>query len=113
MTATVLSVVSLFASVIVVLGGALGRETLGELKRRVGLLETRDEARAREVTSLDERSKGQIEALRRIEAQMVPRAEWEARHAATDERLDRILSLLADRDSAAHIDLPPPRRTGR
>lgn len=109
---TVLSLASLFVSLVVVLGGALGRETVGELKRRVGVLEARDETRAREVTALDERSKGQTEALRRIEAQMVPRAEWEARHAATDERLDRILNILDSRDSAAHLD-PPPRRTTR
>jgi len=108
---TAVAVGSAFISLAVFLGGALGRETVGELKRRVGILETRDDTRAREVAALDERSKGQTEALKRIEAQMVPRNEWESRHQATDDRLEHIIQMLRDRDSAAHLD-PPPRRKG-
>jgi hypothetical protein len=107
----VLAVASVFISVAVLLGGALGKETVGELKRRVGVLEARDEARAREVAKLDERSQGMTAALQRIEHQMVPRAEWEAKHAATDAMLERLLAIVERERDSGHQD--PPRRPVR
>jgi hypothetical protein len=109
----VLPVISIAVSVIVLLLGALGRETVGEVKRRVSDLERRDETRGREVAQLDERSRGMTDTLKRIEEQMVPRAEWEARHQSTDSMLERILNALSDRASKSELEPPPqvPRRT--
>lgn len=103
----VLAMASAFISVAVLLGGALGRETVGELKRRVGVLEAHNETRAREVAALQERSIGMTASLARIEEQMVPRKEWEQRHEATDKMLQRILDALDERGSAPHLE--PPR----
>lgn len=100
--------VSMALSLVVMLVGALGRETVGELKRRVAELERRGEARDREVAQLDERSRGMTASLQRIEEQMVPRSEWETRHAATDATLQRILDALSERGSSPHLDQPPP-----
>lgn len=105
-----LAIASAIVSVAVLLGGALGRETVGELKRRIGVLEAADQTRALKVAELDERSKGMTAALERIEKQMVPRTEWEARHAHTEQQLDRIEQILTrERDSGAQLD-PVPRR---
>jgi len=105
-----LAVTATIVSIVVALGGALGRETVGELKRRVGVLESTDAVRSRELAALDERSKGMTASLDRIEHQMVPRVEWEQRHEATEGLLNRILDMLArERESGAHLD-PIPRR---
>ena len=98
---------SAMISVVVLLGGALGKETVGELKRRVGVLEARDETRAREVAALQERSLGMTASLARIEEQMVPRKEWEQRHEATDATLQRILDSLQGRGSAPDLRRKP------
>lgn len=114
-----LSVGSALVSIVIFFVSTLARESIGELKRRVGIVETRetaavqvladvaelkrrlavlevsDSTRAKEVAALDERSKGMTASLQRIEDQMVPRAEWEARHKATDDMLQRILDVLA------------------
>lgn len=73
------------------------KDTVSEVHRRLSSLETKDETRTREIAHLDERSNGMTESLKRIEQQMVPRAEWEARHEATDAMLERILSALDSR----------------
>lgn len=90
----VVAVCSFLLSVLFGVLAALSRETIGELKRRLALVESNDAMRAKEVAALDERSKGMTESLKRIEEQMVPRAEWEARHRATDDMLTRILEKL-------------------
>lgn len=96
-------------SLLVLLATTLGRETVGELKRRVTDLEKKDEIRLREVAQLDERTRGMTASLQRIEEQMVPRSEWEARHTATDNLLNRILASIDARDSAPLLE-PGPRR---
>jgi len=116
----VLAIASGLLSFVVLLGSALGRETVGELKRRVTALETdgrsgqiNHSALAATVGKLEERTNGVAATLDRIELQMVPRTEWEARHSGTDAMLRRILDRIEGRDSAALLEpLPPmpPRR---
>jgi hypothetical protein len=90
--------------------GALSRETIGELKRRVGQLESHDESRAKEVAMLDERSKAVNATLQEIKSEMVPRKEWEARHAATDEKLERIIYTLDSKFPPALVEAAPRRK---
>jgi hypothetical protein len=102
--------VSAVFSGFVFLVGALSRETIGELKRRVGVLEHHDETRAKEVAQLDERSKAVNATLHEIKAEMVPRKEWEARHAATDAMLERIITSIDSRFPPPLPEPAPPRR---
>lgn len=90
----VTAAVSLLVSIVVMLGSALGRETVGELKRRLKEAEDVIRVQSDSIAKLQERSAGTTAALARIEEQMVPRAEWEARHRATDIMLERILRRL-------------------
>lgn len=117
-----LAVASGLLSFIVLLGSALSRETVGELKRRVTTLETDGRAGqaghsalSATVGKLEERTNGVTTTLERFESQMeriethmVPRAEWESRHSATDGMLQRILSRLEGRDSQSQLEPPPP-----
>lgn len=117
-----LAIASGLLSFVVLLGTALGRETVGELKRRVTAVEVEGRqqqnglsALTATVGKLEERTNGVATTLDRIETQMVPRAEWEARHAGTDNMLRRILDRLEGRDSASQLEPPPPmppRRRG-
>jgi len=70
------------------------KEAVGEMKRRVTVMEERSAKHNDSIVSLDERSKGTVQMLERIEHTMVPRAEWEARHRGTDAMLERILERL-------------------
>lgn len=67
---------------------------MGEVKRRLTEVEAKATKHSDMIVALDERSKGVATMLERIEHAMVPRAEWEARHKATDAMLERILERL-------------------
>lgn len=107
----VAAIVSGSLSLVVLLASALARETSGELKRRLDVAESKLEAQTQKVARLEERTTGTTETLKRIEETMVPRKEWESRHAQTDEMLARILRRLDDdhgRDRLASS--PGPKR---
>lgn len=88
------ALVSTGLSLVVLLATALARETTGELKRRLDVAERKAEEQTQKVARLEERTNGTAETLKRIEDAMVPRKEWESRHAQTDEMLNRILQRL-------------------
>lgn len=92
----VAAIVSACVSVVMLLASALARETTGELKRRLEAAERKLEEQTQKTAHLEERTTGTTEALKRIEETMVPRKEWESRHAQTDEMLGRILRRLDD-----------------
>lgn len=92
----VAAIVSACVSLVVLLASALARETTGELKRRLDTAERKLEEHTQKTARLEERTTGTTEALKRIEEAMVPRKEWESRHAQTDEMLGRILRRLDD-----------------
>ena len=115
-----LAIASGLLSFVVLLGSALGRETVGELKRRVTAveLEVRGQtaatsAHSASIGKLEERTNGMTSSLARIEEQMVPRSEWEARHTSTDRMLMQILNRIEGRDSQVQIEQPPPRMSPR
>jgi len=92
-----MSIASIALNVIFALVAFTWKEAMGELKRRMTIIEDRSAKHNDSIVSLDERSKGTVQMLERIEHAMVPRAEWEARHKATDAMLERILERLDSR----------------
>ena len=89
-----LSIGSIALNIILGLIAFAWREAMGEVKRRLDVVEGKASKHSDMIVALDERSKGVATMLERIEATMVPRAEWEARHKATDAMLERILERL-------------------
>lgn len=97
MVDTILAGVSIVIGVLAMLFQLLYRETITELKRRVGQLESKDDARIIELATIGERSKASAQMLERIAQTMVTRAEWEVRHRASEEMLNRIFETLSQR----------------